>query len=229
MKMLRLGLALLAVCVAPLRAQEPVELKGEVFIVTKRAESIRLGLVEVRLFTETEIKAHIAERDKLVGRERPDFEKHLAAWDEVINLRKQTVEMQKALIADMTKARRPTALAKGSLTDLETLLRESETDRAATLKSKEAWPHSSHYFKNLPETKVTTRTDADGKFSLPVPATGRFAIVASASRELPSGKEQYHWMVWVSTEGGKTRPLLLGNHNILSSDAKESVVRTKAE
>jgi hypothetical protein len=56
---------------------------------------------------------------------------------------------------------------------------------------------NSIYFKKLAEYHpiATTKTDADGKFSIEVPGSGDLAIVAVAQRETPNSLENYFWIV----------------------------------
>lgn len=61
-------------------AAEEGNLQGEVFIVTEKAENILLGLVEVQVFPEDQIKKYIAEREKRAQDEIPDFEEDRSAF-----------------------------------------------------------------------------------------------------------------------------------------------------
>lgn len=57
---------------------------------------------------------------------------------------------------------------------------------------------SSIYFKKLNQNHqaiATTKTDADGKFTLKITDEGEFALVANAQRETPNNVDLYFWAV----------------------------------
>jgi len=64
----------------------------------------------------------------------------------------------------------------------------------------------------LPPTPFATKTDADGRFSILVKATGPFVVVARTTRRVADKTERYVWTVRDSeVEGGQ---LLLSNENM---------------
>ena len=205
-------------------------LEGQAFIVTKAAENIRLGLVEVSVafVSENDITNYIAERNKWINDDRPDFETRIAEFDTAISETKTNIEKVNGLeeiahaTGDDTTVRDGAQTFKKSLALLEQMKKSKE-------KEKESWPASSHYFKDLPASLASTRTDADGKFSLPMPKQGKFAIAAHASRRTPSANEDYYWMVWVSLNGKDSANIILGNQNFMSSGSQDSVVSTKSD
>ena len=230
---------LLMAFILPLSAfGEDGTIKGEVFIVTKGAENFRLGLVEILLFPEDVIQKHIDERKAHITDEMPDFDKDIKRSDESIAKTKDSIEKLK----ELNEQRRKLYLKSGKdygvaermehrkpIERMEQALVLDESVRKRTLEVKKRWPTSRHFFKNLPETKNLTRTNSDGKFSLTVAKNGRFALVAHATRKTLESTEEYYWMVWASLEGKDSKEIILGNHNLMSSDSKESVVSTKSD
>jgi len=218
----------------PTRAANEGTLDGEVFIVTKAAQNVRLGLVEVQLFGEQVIKEHVANREKQVKAKMPDFDKEIAKIDQDIVELRQLSKRKKALLEKIrAQGGRDSALdmqsMKESIKDGESFISAMEARRKTTTAAKENWPASSHYFKDLPQPIDSTRTGSDGKFSLKAPRDGKFALAAHASRELPDSKEEYYWLIWVSLDTKDSKHLILGNHNLMISGSKESVISTKSE
>jgi hypothetical protein len=214
------------------------EIKGEVFIVTKAAENIRLGLVEVRLIPEGVIQKHVEERKAHTAAEMPDFAGQIKRIETYLVDNKVRMEEMKSLNEQKRKLNLKTGRAT-SLTELkeqremvEIFERSLATQEAAKKRLEELmrnWPTSRHFLKNVPDSKVSTRTNSDGKFTLAMPKAGRFALVAQATRKTLEGTEEYCWMVWVSLEGKDSKEIILGNHNLMSAGSKESVVSTKSD
>lgn len=192
-------------------------LEGQVFIVTKAAENIRLGLVEVMLIPENDITNYVADRNKRLNDDRPDFEKEIADLDKSISELKANSEKSKALTEESRALGDDVSIQRSMNENGEKAIALIEQVRESRIKAKENWPASSHYFKNLPTSLASTRTDADGKFSLPIPKQGKFAITAHASRKTWSANEEYYWMVWVSLNGKVSGNIILGNQNLMSS------------
>jgi hypothetical protein len=84
-------------------------------------------------------------------------------------------------------------------------------------------------FGGLPtgEIKAKAMTDAEGRFSMKLPSSGKFAIAARAQRYVFNSTEEYYWLIWVSLDGEQSKHITLGNNNLLGTDAKESVFRTE--
>jgi hypothetical protein len=211
--------------------------KGEVFIVTEAAENVRLGLVEILVFTEAAIQKHIEERKSHITDEMPDFEKEISRHDEIMATAKKTIEDLKNLYARNRQFQRKI----GEIPSIAQLTEEDdriklfqniitwyESSKKTVLQAKQNWPAPRHFFKNLPETKSSARTNADGKFTLGIPKEGKFAVVAHATRKTDRTYE-YYWMVWVSLDGKDSKEIVLGNHNLMSAGSKESVISTKSD
>jgi hypothetical protein len=66
-----------------------------------------------------------------------------------------------------------------------------------------------YYMDKLPTPLASSKTDADGRFTMKLPQ-GKYAIAASATREVLSSTESYYWLVWVDATGPE-RSLMLSN------------------
>ena len=51
------------------------------------------------------------------------------------------------------------------------------------------------WFEGMPKAIVTASSDGDGKFSMKLPRSDKFAIVAHASRQVFSSREEYYWTI----------------------------------
>ncbi len=83
------------------------------------------------------------------------------------------------------------------------------------------------YFGFLLSPIQTAETDADGKFVIEVPQTGRFAIAAQAKRSVGDSTERYYWLQPVSLEGKQQRTQNLSNNNLTRTTGASSLVLTQ--
>jgi hypothetical protein len=82
------------------------------------------------------------------------------------------------------------------------------------------------YFAYLQLPIQTAETDADGKFAIEVPKTGRFVIAAQAKRSVGNYTERYYWLQPVSLESGQ-RIQNLSNNNLTSTTGTSSFIHTE--
>lgn len=82
---------------------------------------------------------------------------------------------------------------------------------------------SEKYFSHLPNPIYTTQTNSDGKFSLPLPIRGDFALSATSSRNVGNSTERYYWLLKVSMEGANKKRIMLSNNNLSTAGAAESL------
>lgn len=121
-----------------------------------------------------------------------------------------------------------------ALTNSAAKLRSEAIDLAAQAKAVRdevaRWPDTSAalYLSRLPRPAYEAKTDADGKFSLQLPAKARFAVIAQAERATPAGREQYNWFLWVSLNGAKSKSIMLSNDNLWRANDADSVVKLES-
>lgn len=73
-------------------------------------------------------------------------------------------------------------------------------------------------FRGLPQAKTVAQTDADGRFTLPVPKFGTYLIAAKSTREAGDSVERYYWMVRVSMNGAAGKTVYLSNNNMYPAE-----------
>jgi hypothetical protein len=170
------------------------DITGQVFIVTKAHESVKLGLVPVSVYARDAIQSSIEAVDAALKSERDE------AKDQQTTIR----EAQKSASAlhdqlwkdarssSYDKQRYDAALRAGNLSLEISQLNLAVGRRVSFLLG------SAPYFQELNEHHrpvATTKTDADGKFTVTVPSEGEFAIVASSERQTLKDTEYYFWVV----------------------------------
>jgi hypothetical protein len=83
-----------------------------------------------------------------------------------------------------------------------------------------------YYFTGLPQPMRTTKTNADGRFSMEVPTNGTLVLAARASREVGKDEERYFWLVKLTMEGKGKKSLILSNDNLSSAGSPDSLIVT---
>ena len=195
-------------------SQDETKLEGEAFLVTKGAENIRLGAMEILLYPADTMRDHIMTRNERIKAEMPDFDK--------------TINRQNNSIAETQKnLAKLKSLGGVDLRPFEDGLKSLVRWRDEELLAKATWPTAQHYFRSLPDTKLSTRTDADGKFTYAIPKGQVYVLAAHVARETYSSKERFYWLIRVSADS-PTKKVLLSNHNLVISDSKESILHTKS-
>jgi hypothetical protein len=197
-----------------------VDLDGQAFIVTQRADSIKLGLVKVKVFEELPFTSFIQEKRQnaasiIRGRLKAFHDQEtqkLHGVDEVIN--------------EYEKEYKRTNSKKASENFVEALMEQIRMENK--LKEQEAalerQLQNSIWLENLPTPSYLAKTDADGKFSLKL-KPGRYALAAEATRKIADKTEEYYWLIWLDVSKKNADKLFLTNDNLLPTFAPSCVVR----
>jgi hypothetical protein len=195
------------------------ELRGDIFIVTNGAANIKLGLVEVSAIAEKDMNNFLVNRSKVVdteiARTQEEYDSIKAQFDEAngqyLQARKWAQEEESRNLSggdfSWSDARR--ALDKATV--LDEIRPKLDSAELAISYARSAAP----WFEGMPKAIITASTDGDGKFSMKLPRSGKFAIVAHASRQVFSSKEEYYWIVWTSLDGEASKNVMLSNKNLL--------------
>lgn len=324
--MVALFLCLGALFIAGCQPQDEVEvdLQGQVFVVVPSGESVRLGSVQVMLYEERAIQAHLAKRERVIAQRQEELESAVAELGESLkaarasrreaeeNYMKREARIREELAALVERAEakaagiaRKMVINEEFITHVDVLpsappgiptreeyaqyesrrakwlamdraerqawgevlsshneeleaelekmatdreeqvfawadelqlldeaigaAREEEAEAEGSLRVAEeslaAIPSYSDFLAELPAPAREIRTDADGEFSIALPAGGRYAILARSERRMQGEERAFQWFIW--TTAGETYPrrVLLSNHNVVSAGAAENVVR----
>jgi hypothetical protein len=95
------------------------------------------------------------------------------------------------------------------------------------LKQETFYYSGSFYFSHLRSPIQTAETDADGKFMIEVPRTGKFVIAAKGERSVGQETEKYYWLQPVSLEGQRQRVQNLTNNDLTSTTGTSSLILTE--
>jgi hypothetical protein len=215
------SLAALILALACLQGcSRPREVAGQVFIVTNGGQNIRLGLVEVRAIPESEIKPFVAQKLKAAELQRP-------ALEEAVTEARRHYEQAKANVRAAANDYMDADFGE-RMSALSTRFSREDTarDKLTTLNDAEGKlgfiSAPEFFFTGLPQGVASARTDADGKFTLTVPRSGKYALAARAQREVFGSTEFYYWLVWVEADG--TTKSILSNTNLMVANSPDTVV-----
>lgn len=222
-------------------------IEGQVFIVTKGGENVKLGLVTVALVPEASMRQHIAARQAAAMPEREALKPQIAA------ARKSYSEafagVRAALRDNETASERAdrleSELAAGNHSEEaykkvdeirnEPLLRAKKWQRELTIRSValatlEAeyvnWNSGRYFLEMLPAPIARTQSDANGEFTLQVPHKGEYALAARAQRQVLDSVEEYVWLIQMPDEARKGRKVLLSNETLTVGGSPLSLVHT---
>ena len=187
------------------------KIAGEVFVVTKRRVKHRLGAVTVTAIPGESLKKHLKSRTLQRALDSDQLERDIDALTATLEIAQADDErLWKILKRDESHARNASAwsAAYGKVKTVTKQIEDLESQR-------QRLASDDYFFEGLPSGASTATTDGDGKFTLEIPRTGQFGLVARASRQLLKGKETYSWLVWVDLDGEPSKHLNLTNSNML--------------
>lgn len=196
------------------------ELTGEVFIVTKGGQSIKLGLVEVGLYSDKDINPFILQKLQAAKaqtqRLRPVKDNVEKEWQQLRNeenyLRGRYLDN---MGSDAHKRRYDNAY--------ESYIQKDNQYRKV-LYDYLSYSTGQFYFSGMPKPIQSTKTDSDGKFSFRL-TPGKYALAARASRKLFDSTEEYYWLVWISVKNDPTMKVMLSNDNLFETHCTDCVVK----
>lgn len=210
------------------------ELEGQVFVVTKGAQAIKLPLVPIMALRVDELQKHVSE---IADKKNPECakaeSKTRASIEELQSARrgvsggfgKWMMTLQKTQPKDPTgKAWADPRTEALRYNALEKEIPKLEARAANAGVQQKVICSAAPYFENLPQPVVTAKTDADGRFKLTAPDNVAIVIAARSQRQVFNTVENYFWMVRVKpTDSSVT----LSNDNLTSSGSPDSIVSTK--
>ena len=180
-----------------------ITVTGQVFIVTKGGDNIKLGGVHVKLYTEEEVETMIKSRQE-------EAQKKMSYND-------PRIEKAKIMSDAADKAIESLEYGSDGYSNASNRKATANNYYSAVLSDREAWLSSDAYFDAFPYRLADAETDADAKFSISVPTNGKFVLIARASRKVGDSDEYYYWMVRLAMNGENNKTILLNNENITAS------------
>lgn len=210
------------------------DLFGDVFVVTKGGENVKLGLVEVRAISEDAMRAFLSTQkhraDSARGAVQAEYERAKRVLDStnaVLDGFRASNSNFDSWVAEYSIGSTDAATFAESATRAAWAT-GLEGYRAASRRmdvirpTYERWSTIEYYLDGLPPAEQSAKTDADGRFVLHLKRGKRYALVARAQREVGEKTEVYDWVVWTSLGSNPGGRVMLSNDSMLSPDDLES-------
>jgi len=173
------------------------DLKGEMFIVTKGGQNIRLSLVEVRIIPKETFskfgKLKVQEHAREIQRLKVELENSMTK----VKAKSDTLDQELTAIVEVDRL-------------------EPQVEYIKSLK---------FIFNGIPEGVVKTSTDADGKFNLRIKRNAPFYLFAHGSRLVFGETEDYFWLIPINLEGKSSMELSLNNTNLFSEEFAKKLLK----
>ncbi len=201
-------------------------ISGQVFIVTKGRDNIKLALVEVAAIPEQSVSQHI----KIKHENGLQQQKLLLPAYEAAKKEYEKAEAVEVRNAEVVRKRHDSG--RGVYVDQWAAWNKASavysSKRESWLKIKNQYDHfdsGQFYFEKLPASAAVSKTDADGKFGLSLTG-GKYVIAATTSRQIGRDEETYYWLIFANTST-LNQPLMLSNDNEFATKCKECVQANK--
>ncbi len=186
-------------CVLASCSKKPTLINGQIFVVTKGGENIKMGAVPVRVIPEEQFK-------EIARKTVPEIERQWRLERTYWASRQVRDELVKEL-----KALQPSDL---KVPELEKLIEAAEDEESLPglkqppgLFEVQIWLKA--FAKALPPTQI--QTDADGRFTAEVES--RVWLVAGGQRYAAGNTEHYLWVQsYEPPSKGLPQPVLISNH-----------------
>ncbi|MEY2495575.1 MAG: hypothetical protein QOJ45_2067 [Verrucomicrobiota bacterium] len=194
-----------AVLVVASSHAEPVG--GQVFIVTNGHQTVKLALVPVSAFDAATVRQMCEEFGKSSASEGNKF---IDSTEKPIReLKARADQYHRAIVnreVDLSYFPKESAAYK--------LRRECAQLSTDALDYLGYLISGTRLFEHLPAPIASTKTDADGNFTIEVPYRDAVVLVAATNRRVFDKTETYHWLVPLEATSGR---VMLSNDNLTSA------------
>jgi hypothetical protein len=190
-------------------ASSAIPVSGQLFVVTKGGQNIKLGGVHVRIYLLEDIAGIIKRRQEAAT---PIIAKLRIVLKDLSD---QWLKVSKLETADGGKQQ------WYADEDMEQKL---NAKMAEVRKRCDELSNGEYFLADLPPSVSDVLTDADGKFTATVSSTGSYAVTASAIRDVGEYNENYHWIFKISVADKSGKSLLLTNENMIYHNSPDSLV-----
>ena len=180
-------------------SKEEVEVEGQVFVVTKSRENIKMGLVPIHVVPDDQFEKIASE-----------LAEQIMAYREDDAQRKANHDALEVFIKELRSLEKP---------DLTVPVLKTLREEAASFKNRFTPPEELEFvkarlFSQLPPTVV--KTDADGRFKISF--NSKVWAIAQGDRSVGEEREQYLWIMPVERpKEGSVSPILISNDSGYSS------------
>lgn len=193
----------------------PTTLNGEIFVVTKGRENIKLALVEVCALSEPTILNWIKQKQERGNREAQNVKA------KIVNLKDELNSIETDLNATYTTD----SGSRESRYSLEDSKRQKTHEITLAEIAHYYWFSPEHYLNGISGCKASTKSDSDGRFRLELSSNRRYAIAAQTSRKILNSSETYWWLLWINPS---TQSIALNNDNLMSENPGNRIMLINA-
>lgn len=212
---------------------------GQVFIVTQGSQNIKLGLVDVIALPKQKFKSHIELKRARIELEKNKSNALLEKYSQSVRMENEVYEsandvFKKAnnLLSDelISSGEGYEEIIKSAFQEINKKSKDREVfddeinKLYAELTLKDEKSYLEYFFDGL-VSDINSLTDADGAFSIELPAHGEFVVCAHATRKLYDATEEYFWVV--SSDDFRRAGVFLSNNNLMSLDKLDKLVSNK--
>jgi hypothetical protein len=225
----------------------PTSVKGQVFLVLKSGNAVKLALASISVVPEAEALAAADAAQKqceaTLGLANTDLEQEMSRLATQVTAEREALRRRQEQLSqeiETMRARRDFSEAySAKVASLSSISDELESNDGLKEESEELRKNREGALRRYPNefaaaliaaakpTRVT-RTNADGEFTIDIPKSNtRTALLIEASRELDR-VERFVWFVWADQLTPDNGVYLFSNHNIATAPNEANVVTIPA-
>lgn len=202
------------------KVSAPVILSGQIFVVTKGRDNIKLALVEVAAIPEDEMLAHLKNKHGPAIEQQSQLKSKLVAADDEFRYAVME-EIMYGIRSNIGHTEFP--FKTNSLEEARAAIVEKQS-ACKKIKSEFTYFGSpAIYMEGIPTPASISKTDADGKFTLTIPSGKKYIIAAATNRTVFKDTEQYYWLVRIDASS-PVQALMLSNDNQVETKCKECIL-----
>lgn len=193
-----------------------ITINGEIFIVKKEGQNIKLEQVEVKAFPTDTLLPYLLKRKKDRDNQHSILVKKIEAAK--IEYDAAFQEVENAFNWDFDNFDK--AIEAREKSDLKLLKLRTEEKEITSC---------NFFFQELPVPLTSTITNSEGKFNLLIPGSGSHVIAASVTHQVFDDIEKYYWITTIDPKHGSRQTAILSNGNLASTDDIEVLIAMYAQ
>ncbi|MFC0167599.1 hypothetical protein ACFFKC_05850 [Pseudoduganella danionis] len=200
--------------------QKNTSIEGDIFIVTRGQQVIKLPLVKISVVSENQLNNYLKNRKAALTELRNEL------IPEIIQTKQEILKYKK----EVDDAKKTGEDIHSPTSDFAHYYRVSEsnlevaTEKLLRLERKSTFGNSYQEFFDGIDSSVptifSTKSDSEGKFVLNANFKGRVAIIAKSSRFIGELDERYLWVIWLKNGAKK---ISLSVDNMIGTNCDECV------
>lgn len=218
-----------------INAPKSVQIQGQVFIVQKNGQTVKLALTPITIFSASYVEKHfsqVSSADKDQWKKlSEDYVKIKSSWEAAQEQTDKAFKYERETYAiAMASTSKPNYGAVydtymkafkvyDNLLPISSQLNSDLKSIENSLLTLRSW---NHYRTGLTDALIRTKSDGDGNFELTLPA-GQYVLLGFSSRQLVSATEVFEWRIRVDASNGNKK-LMLSNDNMVDTNCQECIL-----